>query len=174
MIAQCHAQTDMKRTRRLVRKIINWSTEDVGITKDKSQLEDLTNRLLSEVVDRAVKLSLDLRRQYRTCRVLFPGELCLQFAPGEEITALPGASANPKLGQNMSEPGTIRIFSKPCLEKREWLYSASIDQDSVVLVGPEIVEFPVNRTAFSTDRSASTVGKPVPSQDRHSEKCLVM
>jgi hypothetical protein len=174
MIAQCHAQTDMKRTRRLVRKIVNWATEGIGITKDKSQLEDLTNRLASEVVDRAVKLSLDLRRQYRTCRVLFPGELCLQFAPGKEITALPAASANSKPGQNMSEPGTIRIFSKPCLEKREWLHSASIDQDSVVLVDHEVVEFPVNRTVFSTDRGTSAVGKLVPSQDRHPKKCPVM
>jgi hypothetical protein len=174
MIAQCHAQTDMKRTRRLVRKIVNWATEDVGITKDKSKLEDLANRLVSEVVDRAVKLSLDLRRQYRTCRVLFPGELRLRFAPGEETTALPGVPANPKPGQNMSEPGTISIFSKPCLEKREWLHSASNDQDSVVLVDPEVVEFPVSRTVFSTDRGTSAVGKLVLSQDRHSEKCLVM
>jgi hypothetical protein len=174
MLAQCHAQTDMKRTRRLVKKIINWATEDVGITKDKSQLEDLANRLASEVVDKAVKLSLDLRRQYRTCRVLFPGESCLQFASGKEITALPGVSAGPKPGQNMSEPGAIRIFSKPRLEKREWLHLASIDQDLVVLVGHEVVEFPVNRTVFSTDRRTSVVGKQFLSQDRHSGNCLAM
>jgi len=174
MLAQSHAQTDTKRTRRLVRNIFNWATEDVGITKDKSQLEDLTNRLASEVVDRAVKLSLDLRRQYRMCRILFPGELRLQFAPGEEITALPGASADSKPSQNMSETGTIRIFSKPRLEKREWLQPASIDQGSVILVDSEVVEFPVDRTVFGTDRGGSATGKQVSTKDRRSENCLVM
>jgi hypothetical protein len=170
MLAQSHARTDGKRTRRLVRQIVNWATKDVGITKDQAQLEDLANRLASEVVDRAVKLSLDLRRQYRTCRVLFPGELRLQFTPGEEITALLGASADSKPCQDRSGTGTIRIFSKPRLEK----HSASIDKDSLVLVDSEVVEFPVDRTVFGADRGARAVEKQVLSRYRYSEKCLVM
>jgi hypothetical protein len=174
MLAQSHAQPYIKRTKRLIKRIINWATDDVGFTKDKSQLDDLTNRLGSEVVDKAVKLSLDLRRQYRICRIRFPIEPQLQFSPQEEVTALPGPPADSKSSQNVSEPGTIRIFPKPRLEKGEWLPSASICQDSEVLVECEFVEFSVNRTPFNTNHGTSVVGKHSSSQERHSEKCVMM
>jgi hypothetical protein len=174
MLAQSHAQPDTKRTKRLVKRIINWATDDVSITNDKSQLEDLTSRLGSEVVDRAVELSLDLRRQYRLCRIRFPIEPQVQFSPQEEMTALPGSPADSKSSQNVSEPGTIRIFPKPGLEKGEWLPSASMGQDSEVLVEGEFVEFSVDRTPFNANRGTSFVGKHFSSQDRHSEKCVMM
>jgi hypothetical protein len=174
MLAQSQAQPDIKRTKRLVRRIVNWATDGVGFTKDKSQLEDLATRLASEVVDKAVKLSLDLRRQYRICRIRFPVESQVQFSPQEEMTALPGSSADSKSCQNASEPGTIRIFPKPCLEKGEWLHSASIDQHSTVLVECECVEFSVDRTPCSANPNTGFLGKHVSSQDRQSEKCAMM
>jgi hypothetical protein len=167
---QSHAQPDVKRTRRLVRKIINWATEDDIMTKDRSRLEDLTRRLASEVVDEAVKLSLDLRRQYRICRIRFPSETHAIFTPTAQVAAALSSPADPKSSQGASEAGTIKIFPKPCLEKGEWLH---IDQDSVVLVESECVQFPASRIPLNSNRGTGFVRKHFASKDS-SETCVTM
>jgi hypothetical protein len=167
---QSHAQPDIKRTRRLVRKIINWATEDDVMTKDRSQLEDLTRRLASEVVDEAVKLSLDLRRQYRICRIRFPSETHAIFTPTAQVATALSSPADSKSSQSASEAGTIKIFPKPCLEKGEWLH---IDQDSVVLVESEWIQIPANRIPFNSNRGTSFVKKHFAPKDS-SETCVTM
>lgn len=167
MLAQSHAQPDLKRIRRLVKRIINWATEDVG--QEISQVEDLTNRLGPEVVEKAVRLSLDIRRQYARYTIRFPAESQLLFTQQEEVAALPGSLADSTSSQNASEPGIIEIFAMPCLQKGEQLHAASIDQDLVVLVESESVNMPIDRII---NRRASPIERHS-SQDRFG-KCVMM
>ena len=174
MLAQCSSETDAKRTRRVIKKIMNWAMEGADITKDKSVQDELASRLGSEVVDKAVKLSLEMRRQYNICRVRFPGESDPQFTPADVAAALPGAKTDSKTSQNTPDRGTIRIFPKPCLEKHEPLHSTSSNHDPIVLVKCDCVELKIDRTSATGERGPSVAGKHSAFQDRHPQQCVVM
>jgi hypothetical protein len=125
---------------------MNWATTSPAFRKEQSFFIDLATRLWKEVVEKAIKFSLDLRRQYKTVRVRSPVEQHLGFKPSAGPTTLSKSAAAPKNKHRTSENGTIRIWTSPYLEKLEFLDPAGPDQDSVILVDGECVEPAVLRT----------------------------
>jgi len=132
---------------------MDWATTGPAFRKEQNFFIELAARLWKEVVEKAIKFSLDLRRQYKTVRVRSPVEQHLGFKPPEGPAALSKSAAGPKNRERTSENGTIRIWTIPYLEKPD---PAGSDQDSVILVDGEYVESVVFRITRSVLNGGAT------------------